>query len=75
MMSLMGDRKREVEMFLCDTSGFPELRIPVPHNEELKPPPCRDSLGAEIWIVGCFLPDYSSRLLITQLWVCFLCIL
>ena len=44
MKSLMGDGKKEAEMVLCDISEFPELRIPIPHNEEAKLPPCGDFL-------------------------------
>ena len=75
MMSLMGDREREFEMFLCDHLGFLNSGF-LYHIMKNRSRLLVDiSLRAEIWIVGCFLPDYSSRLLITQLWVWFLCTL
>ena len=66
MMSLMGGRKREAEMFFVKTylgflnSGF--LYHIIKNRSRLL---VEISVGAEIWIVGCFLPDYSSRLLTT----------
>ena len=72
MKSSMGDGKKEAEVvfvwhipsFL--SSGF--LYHIVKNRSYLL---VVISSGAEIWTIGCFLPDYSSRLLTIQLWVCF----